>query len=724
MARRNRFHQLLSDLYIHAIEFIGVLLFFGALLTILALFSYCSEDPSLNTAIDGAASNLLGRPGSYYADFMFQFLGWNAYLVSGLFLSFAYQLIQYHTIHLFRFFCGLIALICSCIIGEIVHISNPGVIGKFLLDFCLMLTHNKWIILSVIGLLFACSILLATRFTWSTISDISRAISALWPDKTDDVLDVVSENEESTPLGFVDTILNATKKAEKQSKPKKSKSTQCNSDGFMLPPLDLLKSAPNSSSRLSESELQQRSQNLLQVLNDFGIEGEITGVSPGPVVTLYELRPAAGIKSSRVIGLANDIARYMSAVSARVSVIPGRNALGIELPNVKRETVYLREILEADVYVKTSSVLPVTLGKDISGEAIVTDLARMPHLLIAGTTGSGKSVGINAMIVSLLYRLTPSQCRFIMIDPKMLELSVYDDIPHLLTPVVTDPHKAVTALKWAVREMESRYVAMSKLGVRNIDNYNAKLSAMKNAGESVTRRVHTGFDPDTGAPIYETQVLQMDLLPYIVIIVDEMADLMLVAGKEIEIAVQRLAQMARAAGIHLIMATQRPSVDVITGTIKANFPTRISFQVSSKIDSRTILNEQGAEQLLGHGDMLYLASGGRMVRIHGPFVSDAEVEKVAEHLKSQGEPHYITDILEDDNESLSEAENSDGKDGGDPLYNEAVSLILREGKASTSFLQRHMKIGYNRAARIIDMMEAAGIVSPANHVGKREILGK
>jgi S-DNA-T family DNA segregation ATPase FtsK/SpoIIIE len=415
----------------------------------------------------------------------------------------------------------------------------------------------------------------------------------------------------------------------------------------------------------------------------------------------------------------------MSAVSARVAVIPGRNALGIELPNIKRQTVYLRELLESSVYTKSPNALPIALGKDISGGSIVADLTKMPHLLIAGTTGSGKSVGINAMVLSLLYKLTPDECKFIMIDPKMLELSVYDDIPHLLTPVVTDSKKAVTALKWAVKEMESRYKAMSKVGVRNIEGYNAKISALKKSGEPLTRRVHTGFDPETKAPIYEDQTIDVDEIPYIVIIVDEMADLMLVAGKDIEIMVQRLAQMARAAGIHLIMATQRPSVDVITGTIKANFPTRISFQVSSKIDSRTILGEQGAEQLLGQGDMLYMASGGRMTRIHCPFVSDEEVEKVTENLKTQGEPRYITSILEDDDEESGEGASSDENgNGDDPMYKEAVSLILREGKASTSFLQRHLKIGYNRAARIIDMMEAAGIVSQANHVGKREIIGR
>jgi S-DNA-T family DNA segregation ATPase FtsK/SpoIIIE len=491
-----------------------------------------------------------------------------------------------------------------------------------------------------------------------------------------------------------------------------------------MPSSSLLKEAKTSEEKLTDAEIKESSENLMAVLADFGIKGEITGANSGPVVTLYELKPAAGIKSSRVIGLSSDIARYMSAVSARVAVIPGRNALGIELPNIKRQTVFLREILESSVYKKSASVLPISLGKDISGEAVMADLAKMPHLLIAGTTGSGKSVGINAMILSLLYKLPPSECKFIMVDPKMLELSVYDDIPHLLTPVVTDPKKAVVALKWAVKEMESRYKAMSKLGVRNIEGYNSKLASMKSAGEEISRRVHTGFNPETGEPVYENQSMDLERLPYIVVIVDEMADLMLVAGKDIELAVQRLAQMARAAGIHLIMATQRPSVDVITGTIKANFPTRISFQVSSKIDSRTILGEQGAEQLLGQGDMLYMASGGRTIRIHCPFVSDGEVEKVATYLKEQEEPRYIETILDEEDEvHKDENELYDSVDG-DPMYREAVTLILREGKVSTSFIQRHLKIGYNRAARIVDMMETAGIVSAANHVGKREILGR
>lgn len=494
-------------------------------------------------------------------------------------------------------------------------------------------------------------------------------------------------------------------------------------EDYQLPPLDFLQAPLKKGSNILMPEaLQQVAQHLEQVLQEFGIRGEIVAVCPGPVVTLYELKPAPGIKTSRVIGLADDIARSMSAHAARIAVIPGRNVIGIELPNKSRETVYLRELLQSESYAQFPSPLALVLGKDIGGNPVVADLARMPHLLVAGTTGSGKSVSINTMILSLLFRLPPDKCKFIMIDPKMLELSVYDGIPHLLSPVVTDPKKAVVALKWAVREMENRYRAMAKLGVRNIDGYNARIEEARLSGELLMRRVQTGFDPDTGKPIFENQSLAVEPLPYIVVIVDEMADLMLVAGKEIEAGVQRLAQMARAAGIHLIMATQRPSVDVITGTIKANFPTRISFQVTSKIDSRTILGEQGAEQLLGQGDMLYMMGGGRLSRVHGPFVRDEEVEKIVHFLKMQGEPTYIEGITEDD-EELAFGDSEDGsRSGGDILYQQAIEVIRREGKVSTSFIQRHLQIGYNRAARIIDQMEKEGIISPANHAGKREIL--
>jgi DNA segregation ATPase FtsK/SpoIIIE, S-DNA-T family len=493
----------------------------------------------------------------------------------------------------------------------------------------------------------------------------------------------------------------------------------------ILPSLDLLaKPQAVKTEAVDEDALEKNARLLETVLEDFGVRGQIVQVRPGPVVTLYELEPAPGIKASRIIGLADDIARSMSAISVRVAVVPGRNVIGIELPNRKAETVVLRELLGSPIYENHPGRLALILGKDISGEPVLADLAKMPHLLIAGTTGSGKSVGINTMILSILYRMPPDRCKFIMVDPKMLELSVYDGIPHLLAPVVTDPRKAVLALKWTVREMENRYRKMSKLGVRNIDGFNTRLAEAQAKGESLIRKVQTGFDPTTGEPIFEPQPFDTSELPLIVVVVDEMADLMLVAGKEIEAAIQRLAQMARAAGIHLIMATQRPSVDVITGTIKANFPTRISFQVTSKIDSRTILGEGGAEQLLGRGDMLYMAGGGRITRVHGPFVSDEEVERVVSFLKTRGEPDYIDEITEDDEAFFGLPADEEGGGLGDTLYAQAVAVVCREGKASTSFVQRHLQIGYNRAARIIERMEAEGIVSAANHVGKREVLAR
>ncbi|MCJ9704569.1 DNA translocase FtsK [Bradyrhizobium sp. SHOUNA76] len=511
------------------------------------------------------------------------------------------------------------------------------------------------------------------------------------------------------------------KKAAPKTPAKKS------SDKFDLPSVSML-AAPKAGDRqpLSKAELETNSRSLEGVLQDFGVRGEIVKANPGPVVTLYELEPAPGIKSSRVIGLADDIARSMSALSARVAVVPGRNAIGIELPNAHREKVYLRELLIAKEATDTVAKLPLCLGKTIGGDPVIIDLARTPHMLIAGTTGSGKSVAINTMILSLVYRLRPDQCRLIMVDPKMLELSVYDGIPHLLTPVVTDPKKAVVALKWAVREMEERYKNMAKLGVRNIDGYNTRLLELKAKGEEPTRTVHTGFDKETGKAIYEEEKLSLDPLPYIVIIVDEMADLMMVAGKDIEGAVQRLAQMARAAGLHVILATQRPSVDVITGTIKANFPTRIAFQVTSKIDSRTILGEMGAEQLLGQGDMLYMAGGGRISRVHGPFASDEEVEKVVRHLKTQGQPEYLEAVTaeeptEDEDGAVFDATGMGGDGGGD-LFQQAVAIVKRDRKASTSYIQRRLQIGYNRAASLMERMELEGIVGPANHAGKREIL--
>jgi len=493
--------------------------------------------------------------------------------------------------------------------------------------------------------------------------------------------------------------------------------------GFDLPPLGMLTKPAKRVASVDEDSLKQNAKMLEGVLQEFGVRGVIDQIRPGPVVTLYELVPAPGVKHGRVVALADDIARSMSARACRISVVQGRNAIGIELPNAKRETVFLRDLLASTEYDKPSHLLPLALGETIGGEPYVADLARMPHLLIAGTTGSGKSVGVNAMILSILYKLTPAQCRFIMIDPKMLELSVYDGIPHLLAPVVTDPKKAVVALKWTVREMEDRYRRMSKLGVRNIASYNDRAREAQAKGEHFERTVQTGFD-EQGRPVYESEKIRPEPLPYLVVVMDEMADLMLVAGKDVEGAVQRLAQMARAAGIHLIMATQRPSVDVITGTIKANFPTRISFQVTSKIDSRTILGEQGGEQLLGQGDMLYMAGGGRITRLHGPFVDDKEVEDVCRHLKAQAEPDYL-DLITDDPDG--DSDNAFGDEGGgggsgDDLYDRAVAVVTRDRKASTSYVQRRLQIGYNRAASLIERMEQEGVVSPANHAGKRDIL--
>ncbi len=574
---------------------------------------------------------------------------------------------------------------------------------------------------------------------WNVSSDFDRnAFAALDDDEDDD--DFV-EPTLRAPLNRV-VIPAAEQRRVVQHAPKKSPAPsrqamaeaqpklklEPEAPAYEHPPLNLLMN-PVTIQRhtLSDDALEENARMLENVLDDYGVKGEIVSVRPGPVVTMYELEPAPGLKASRVIGLADDIARSMSALSARVSTVPGRSVIGIELPNAHREKVVLREILAARDFGDSNMRLPLALGKDIAGEPIVANLAKMPHLLIAGTTGSGKSVAINTMILSLLYKLSPEECRLIMIDPKMLELSVYDGIPHLLSPVVTDPKKAVVALKWVVGEMEERYRKMSKMGVRNIEGFNGRVREALAKGETFKRTVQTGFDEDTGEPIFETDEFTPSTIPYIVVIVDEMADLMMVAGKEIEACIQRLAQMARASGIHLIMATQRPSVDVITGTIKANFPTRISFQVTSKIDSRTILGEQGAEQLLGMGDMLYMAGGARITRIHGPFVSDEEVEEIVNHLKSFGPPEYMSGVVEGpDEDREGDIDAVLGLGGGDDvenaLYDTAVAIVIKDRKCSTSYIQRKLGIGYNKAARLVEQMEDQGIVTSANHVGKREIL--
>jgi DNA segregation ATPase FtsK/SpoIIIE, S-DNA-T family len=553
-----------------------------------------------------------------------------------------------------------------------------------------------------------------------------QAVPANFDDETDhdeNIVPVQSAPRVVTNLK-VDTQVSRPKPGQRGAR--EAQLSLIGEDGFEKPPLDLLgmPKAVAKDPTLSKDALEQNARMLEGVLDDFGVRGEIIQVRPGPVVTLYELEPAAGIKSSRVIGLADDIARSMSAIAARVAVVPGRNAIGIELPNHIRETVYLRELVASQDFENSKAKLALALGKTINGEAVIADLAKMPHVLVAGTTGSGKSVMINTIIMSLVYRMTPQQCRLIMIDPKMVELSVYDGIPHLLTPVVTDPKKAVVALKWAVKEMEDRYRKMAKLGVRNQEGFNNRIAEAVARGEALSRTVQTGFDRHTGEAVFETEELKLEPMPFIVVVIDEVADLMMVAGKDIEGAVQRLGQMARAAGIHVIMATQRPSVDVITGTIKANFPTRISFQVTSKIDSRTILGEMGAEQLLGQGDMLYMAGGGRIQRVHGPFVSDDEVEKIVAHLKLQGTPQYLETITEEDEETDEDggpAGTSNLSESDDP-YDQAVAIVLRDKKASTSYIQRRMGIGYNRAASLIERMEQEGIVGPANQTGKRDIL--
>ncbi len=746
----------------------GAALITLALLMVLSLLSYDPADPSANTATDALTThNWLGFKGSYFADFMIQWFGLAAFLPPVMLAGWGLRIILRLPItHLIRrLVAGAVVTLfaAGAAAGLPVFGSWPfgmlsgGAGGVLLLGSVAASMPGAWLhftpfwaaglaaivavamFFPVVGFsygqwglggvwLFRRTrrvlrfLLGATLWVWSCVRHPHDLRPFAWRQGDDDTEE--DENDEAAePLRPLEESRTAAPRRRKGKGASRRRVVESGgeSDDYVFPPLDLL-ALPNEKNvpRQTEAQLNATADELMGALNDYGVEGQILKASPGPVVTLYELEPAPGTKSARVIGLADDIARQMSALSVRVATVPGRNVLGIELPNQKRETVFLRELLAHASYARTNAKLPLALGKDIGGEPVVTDLARMPHLLVAGTTGSGKSVSVNTMILSLLYRLTPEQVRLIMVDPKMLELSIYEGIPHLLAPVVTDPKKAVVALKWTVREMEDRYRAMSKLGVRNIDGYNERIREARAKGEVLSRRIQTGFDADTGKPVFEDQPIDLVELPFIVVVVDEMADLMLVACKEIEAAIQRLAQMARAAGIHIIMATQRPSVDVITGTIKANFPTRISFQVTSRIDSRTILNEQGAEQLLGQGDMLYMAGGGRITRVHGAFASDHEVEEVVRHLRAQGEPVYVEAVTLDP-----EAGDSlPGGEGGesDELYDRAVQIVLRERKASTSYIQRCLQIGYNRAARLVERMEAEGVVSPANHVGKREIL--
>jgi len=755
----------------------GLALCFMAFYLFLCLVTYNQADPSLNRATGNPVTNAGGYSGALIADLTLQVLGIASALLVLVPIAWGLKIARGHAIpYLWIRFCLLIvALVFSATLLSVVEppLSWPitsgfgGSIGAVLHDMFHKLFKSRLFIMAVAAMSLV-TISLAFGMSWSEWKTLGRGVRhmflfmsglilSLLPRRRHEAYDEDEEYEEALPwrervAAFInerllfwkrdeyydddyeeDDAAPAAKPQPRVSKkggdksseraprtaPKVQSALPLAQGDYELPPIKLLTAGPKSrKSNMSESALTQNAKLLESVLQDFGVNGDIVEIRPGPVVTLYELEPAAGTKSSRVVGLSDDIARSMSAVSARIAVIPGRNAIGIELPNATRETVFLRELLESEAFETNDAKLPLALGKDISGTPIIVDLARMPHLLVAGTTGSGKSVAINTMIMSLVYRLTPDECKFIMIDPKMLELSVYADIPHLLSPVVTEPGKAVVALKWTVKEMENRYRLMSNLGVRNIEGYNKKIHEAKAKGHELTRTVQTGFNTDTGEPIIEEVPLEMNELPFIVVVVDEMADLMIVAGKEIESSIQRLAQMARAAGIHIIMATQRPSVDVITGVIKANFPTRISFQVTSRIDSRTILGEQGAEQLLGQGDMLYMAGGGRITRVHGPFVSDKEVDQVANHLRAQGSPAYVEDVTRDEEE-----EGMFGEGGEkDEMYDQAVTIVTRDRKASTSYIQRCLRVGYNRAASIIEQMEREGIVGPANHVGKREVL--
>jgi S-DNA-T family DNA segregation ATPase FtsK/SpoIIIE len=750
-------------------EGFGIGLLIAAAALMVAMISYTAGDPSMNSAGGGAARNLLGTGGAYVADALLQTLGLAGVAPILVLAAWGWKMLRKHPVSLPWVRLGLLFAAAPLIGSGLAVWPTPeawplvaglgGVAGAVLIGQGVLLLKAigldpaGWV-LGLCGFAFGLTALIfssaLTRADWHCLTEACRRGAAAlalapkrslgllgsltaWRQRTEPVLeegalgailehragDGAGEPQAPRGAGLVAPKAAKAKTGRKAEAARQHKLDLLPGDQSRLPPHDLLDAPPESANSLAVNQdaLLQNARLLESVLEDFGIKGEIGKVRPGPVVTLYELEPAPGIKTSRVIALADDIARSMSATSVRIAVIPGRNVIGIELPSGKREMVYLRELIASDPFERYPGKLILALGKDIGGQPVMVDLARMPHILIAGTTGSGKSVGLNTMILSLLYQLSPEECKLIMIDPKMLELSVYEGIPHLLCPVVTDPSKAVVALKWAVREMEERYRVMSQLGVRNIGGYNARLGQARKKGETLTRRPQTGFDED-GQPVFEDQLLDMEALPFIVVVVDEMADLMLVAGKDVEAAVQRLAQMARAAGIHLIMSTQRPSVDVITGTIKANFPTRVSFQVTSKIDSRTILGEQGAEQLLGHGDMLYMAAGGRITRVHGPFVSDEEVETVVNYLKSTGPPSYIDSVTEDNDDQVF----ADGGQSGDELYDQALALIGREGKASTSFIQRHLQVGYNRAARIIERMEKEGVVSKANRVGRREVL--
>lgn len=751
----------------------GVVLVLLAIGLALSLVTYNPADPSFNHATARAPTNILGSVGAYFADFILQFLGIAGVLLLPLPASLGVRIARGQPLNRLRRYMAATfaaAVVGAFALGLIAPTPGPllpaglgGVLGLLggklvLAGTALLPAGTPSLLLAIVPALLLGLGALALfvwglgvdRADWMTLIALLRRPPSEGREVAAD--EVEAEADEEAPAEAPRPRARAAKapapiteeaaletaaaprarifnRKEAPAPSKRSVRERQASldlgDAYELPTLDLLQPPPKTGTqKVDAASLEQNARLLESVLEDFGVRGQITEVRPGPVVTMYELEPAPGIKASRVIGLADDIARSMSAISARVAVVPGRNVIGIELPNAKREMVSLSELLASSAFEDQNAALPLVLGKNIAGDPVVADLAPMPHLLIAGTTGSGKSVGLNCMILSLLYRLTPEQCRMIMIDPKMLELSVYDGIPHLLSPVVTEPAKAIRALKWAVEQMEDRYRMMASINVRSLSGFNQRVREAKAKGKPFVRRVHTGYDSETGQPVYEEETLEFETLPLIVVVVDELADLMMVAGKEIEFLIQRLAQKARAAGIHLIMATQRPSVDVITGVIKANLPTRISFSVTSKIDSRTILGEQGAEQLLGKGDMLYMPGGKQIARVHGPFVSDEEVERVADHWRTQGHPDYVSAVTEEpaggDGDGF--GIQVDGNDEESDVYRRAIQIVAESQKASTSYIQRQLRIGYNSAARLIERMEKEGYVGPADHVGRREVL--
>ena len=713
---------------------LGISLMAIGALGLIAIISYNALDKSLNTISDAPPENILGIPGSYASDIMVQFFGILSIVVPAIFVIFGFYKIikklKAPWIKLVLILVGLFFLSslfeklyeAGGVLGSLALNEIESIIYKISLGVNVNLLESNifiYVFFTLIGVL--SSLLITYGLLPSTSPDYSNYNMGA-KEIIEEIPEKVTKIKKKKRTIFQPII----KKEKKVNKTVAEKSLQDHevTNGYVLPGLDLLSEVPSErkESKVSDKQINQNRDLLTTTLNDFGINGKIISVNPGPFVTLYELEPAPGVKSSRVISLADDISRSMSSTSARIAVIPGKNSIGIELPNYNKETVYLREILESDIFVSKDDGIPLSLGKNIGGEPTIADLSRMPHLMIAGTTGSGKSVGINGMILSILYRFRPDECRLIMVDPKMIELSVYDGIPHLLSPVITNPKKAVVGLKWVVREMDDRYNRMSKLSVRTMEAFNEKAEEYRRKGKKFKRKIHTGYDDETGQPLYSEEEIEAKRMPFIVVVIDEMADLMLVARNDIEHLVQSLAQKARAAGIHLIMATQRPSVDVVTGTIKANFPTRIAFQVASKIDSRTILNEMGAEQLLGRGDMLYMSDGGKVVRVHGPFVSDDEVERVVGFIRKQETPEYIESITKEDGDGGNTLSPQD--DSEDALFSQAVSIIIKDKRVSTSYIQRKLQIGYNRAARIIEEMEEKGIISEPNSQGKREIIGQ